>query len=111
MGLPMARNLLGAGFPLVVWNRTAERCAPLADAGARVVPEPAALAVADVVVTMVSDGQAARSVLVGSGLLGDLRPGSLVLEMSTIGPGAVTSSQARPHVTAFTCWMLPSRAA
>jgi 3-hydroxyisobutyrate dehydrogenase/2-hydroxy-3-oxopropionate reductase len=39
---------------------------------------------------MVSDGQAARSVLVESGLLDDLRPGSIVLEMSTIGPTAVT---------------------
>ena len=27
MGLAMARNVLGAGFPLVVWNRTAARCA------------------------------------------------------------------------------------
>ena len=35
MGLAMARNVLGAGFPLVVWNRTAERCAPLVDAGAQ----------------------------------------------------------------------------
>jgi 3-hydroxyisobutyrate dehydrogenase-like beta-hydroxyacid dehydrogenase len=35
---------------------------------------------------MLSDGQAARSVLVDSGLLDDLRPGSVVLEMSTIGP-------------------------
>jgi 3-hydroxyisobutyrate dehydrogenase-like beta-hydroxyacid dehydrogenase len=90
MGLVMARNLLGAGFPLVVWNRTAERCAPLVDAGATIAPEPEALAAADVVVTMVSDGQAARSVLVESGLLGDLRPGSVVLEMSTIGPTAAT---------------------
>jgi 3-hydroxyisobutyrate dehydrogenase-like beta-hydroxyacid dehydrogenase len=89
MGLAMARNLLGAGFPLVVWNRTAERCAPLIDAGARAAAEPAALAAADIVVTMVSDGQAARSVLVESGLLDDLRPGSIVLEMSTIGPTAV----------------------
>jgi 3-hydroxyisobutyrate dehydrogenase-like beta-hydroxyacid dehydrogenase len=88
MGLAMARNLLGAGFPLVVWNRTAGRCAPLAAAGARVADEPAALATADVVVTMVSDGEAARSVLVESGLLDDLRPGSVVLEMSTIGPTA-----------------------
>ena len=38
--------------------------------------------------TMVSDGQAARSVLVESGLLDDLRPGTVVLEMSTIGPTA-----------------------
>jgi 3-hydroxyisobutyrate dehydrogenase-like beta-hydroxyacid dehydrogenase len=88
MGLAMARNLLGAGFPLVVWNRTAERCSPLAEAGARVAADPAALAAADVVVTMVSDGQAARSVLVESGLLDSLRPASMVLEMSTIGPAA-----------------------
>jgi 3-hydroxyisobutyrate dehydrogenase-like beta-hydroxyacid dehydrogenase len=89
MGLAMARNLLGAGFPLVVWNRTAERCIPLVDAGARAAAEPAALAAADAVVTMVSDGQAAWSVLVESGLLSELRTGSVVLEMSTIGPIAV----------------------
>jgi 3-hydroxyisobutyrate dehydrogenase len=88
MGLPMARNLLGAGFPLIVWNRTADRCAPLAEAGATAVAEPASLATADVVVTMVSDGRAARAVLVESGLLDQLRPGSVVLEMSTIGPTA-----------------------
>ena len=44
---------------------------------------------ADVVVTMVSDGAAARAVLAESGLLVSLRPGSVVLEMSTIGPTAV----------------------
>jgi 3-hydroxyisobutyrate dehydrogenase-like beta-hydroxyacid dehydrogenase len=88
MGLAMARNLLAAGFPLVVWNRTTERCTPLAGAGARVVTVPAGLAAADVVVTMVSDGEAARSVLVESGLLDARRPGSVVLEMSTIGPTA-----------------------
>jgi 3-hydroxyisobutyrate dehydrogenase len=54
MGLAMARNLLGAGFSLVVWNRTAERCSPLVDIGARVAAAPAALAAADVVVTMSS---------------------------------------------------------
>jgi 3-hydroxyisobutyrate dehydrogenase-like beta-hydroxyacid dehydrogenase len=89
MGFAMARNLLAAGFPLVVWNRTAERCIPLVDAGATTAAAPAALAAADVVVTMVSDARAARSVLVESGLLDDLRPGSVVLEMSTIGPTAV----------------------
>ena len=99
MGLAMARNLLAAGFPLVVWNRTAERCAPLRDAGATVAPEPAALAAADVVVTMVSDGQAVRSVLVDSGLLADMRPGSVVVDMSTIGPTAVAelAAEARRH--------------
>lgn len=89
MGLPMARNVLAAGFPLVVWNRTPERCAPLVDAGARGAGHAVELAEADVVVTMVSDGAAARAVLVESGLLDALRAGSVVLEMSTIGPTAV----------------------
>ena len=89
MGLAMAGNLLGAGFPLLVWNRTPERCAPLVAAGATAAADPAGLAAADVVVTMVADGQAAHSVLVESGLLDGLRPGSVVLEMSTIGPTAV----------------------
>jgi 3-hydroxyisobutyrate dehydrogenase-like beta-hydroxyacid dehydrogenase len=99
MGLPMARNLLAAGFPLLAWNRTAERCAPLVEEGAEAVREPASLAAADVVVTMLTDGRAAHSVLVESGLLGKLRPGSVVLEMSTIGPTAVAdlSGEARQH--------------
>lgn len=97
MGAAMARNLLDACFPLVVWNRTAERCTPLVDAGATRADEPAALAAADVVVTMVSDGRAARSVLVESGLLAALRPGSVVLEMSTIGPAAVAELAAHAH--------------
>jgi 3-hydroxyisobutyrate dehydrogenase-like beta-hydroxyacid dehydrogenase len=88
MGLAMARNVLRGGFPLVVWNRTAERSSPLVDAGAEIASEPAGLAAVDVVVTMLSDAQAARSVLVESGLLDDLQPGSVVLEMSTIGPTA-----------------------
>jgi 3-hydroxyisobutyrate dehydrogenase/2-hydroxy-3-oxopropionate reductase len=85
----MARNVLRAGFPLVVWNRTAERCVPLVEEGADAAADPASLAAADVVVTMLTDGHAARSVLVESGLLEKLRPGSVVLEMSTIGPTAV----------------------
>lgn len=89
MGAAMARSVLGAGLALVVWNRTAERCAPLVEAGATSVAEPRGLAVAEVVVTMVSDGPAAHSVLVDSGLLDAMRPGSIVLEMSTIGPAAV----------------------
>jgi 3-hydroxyisobutyrate dehydrogenase/2-hydroxy-3-oxopropionate reductase len=99
MGLAMARNLLRAGFPLVVWNRTSERCAPLVDEGAVLATGPEALAAADVVVTMLSDGQAARAVLVESGLLATLRPGSVVLEMSTIGPAAVAelSAEAERH--------------
>jgi 3-hydroxyisobutyrate dehydrogenase-like beta-hydroxyacid dehydrogenase len=99
MGLAMARNLLEAGFPLLVWNRTAERYTPLVEQGAEAVPGPASLGAADVVVTMLTDGAAVHSVLVDGGLLEKLRPGSVVLEMSTIGPAAVAelSAHARRH--------------
>jgi 3-hydroxyisobutyrate dehydrogenase/2-hydroxy-3-oxopropionate reductase len=95
----MARALLRAGFPLLVWNRRAERCAPLVEEGAEAVPEAVSLAAADVVVTMLTDGRAASSVLVESGLLEQLQPGSVVLEMSTIGPAAVAelAGEARRH--------------
>jgi 3-hydroxyisobutyrate dehydrogenase-like beta-hydroxyacid dehydrogenase len=88
MGLPMARNILAAGFPLLVWNRTSSRSAELVAAGATAVDTPAELGPTDVVVTMLSDGAAVRSVLVEGGLLAALRPGSIVIEMSTIGPKA-----------------------
>ena len=66
MGLPMARNLLAAGFPLTVFNRTEARCRPLLDAGAKLATSPAELARAsEVVVTMVADGEAARSLIAG----------------------------------------------
>ena len=97
MGLPMARNLLRAGFPLLVWNRTADRCAPLVEEGATAVDEPTGLAAADVVVTMLADGAVARAVLVDSGLLDALRAGTVVLEMSTIGPTAAIELAEEAH--------------
>ncbi|HEY2054231.1 MAG TPA: NAD(P)-dependent oxidoreductase [Solirubrobacterales bacterium] len=94
MGLPMARNVLDAGFPLTVFNRTPERCAPLVEAGATLAPTPAELARAsDVVITMVADGDAVRAMLDGpDGLLAGAEsraggePGLVLAEMSTIGP-------------------------
>jgi 3-hydroxyisobutyrate dehydrogenase-like beta-hydroxyacid dehydrogenase len=88
MGFAMARNVLGAGFPLIVFNRTASRATPLVDEGAAAVTSPTELGVCDIVVTMVSDGGGAWEILVDGGLLDALRPGSVVLEMSTIGPTA-----------------------
>jgi 3-hydroxyisobutyrate dehydrogenase/2-hydroxy-3-oxopropionate reductase len=89
MGFAMARNVLAAGFPLLVWNRTPERHAALVEEGATAVRDPASLAAADVVVAMLTDGSASHAVLVESGLLEQMRPGSIVLEMSTIGPKSV----------------------
>jgi 3-hydroxyisobutyrate dehydrogenase len=54
MGSRMARNLLDKGFPLTVWNRTADRAQPLAAAGAHVARTPRDLAAAsDIVVSSV----------------------------------------------------------
>jgi 3-hydroxyisobutyrate dehydrogenase/2-hydroxy-3-oxopropionate reductase len=84
----MARNVLAAGFPLAVWNRSVERTEPLAAQGAEVARDPADLADADVVVTMLADADAVRQVVVGSGLSGRLGPEAILVDMSTIGPAA-----------------------
>lgn len=90
MGLPMARALLRAGFSLTVQNRTVRRALLLGDQGATVVESPAEVAAAcDVVITMLSDGQAVEDVMHGpDGLLSDPRAGLVLIEMSTIGPDA-----------------------
>ncbi len=90
MGRGMAMNLLRAGFPLTVWNRTAERAEPLAAAGAAAASSPAALAaVSDIIITCVSDTPDVEAVILGpQGVLAGIRPGSLVVDMSTISPQA-----------------------
>jgi 3-hydroxyisobutyrate dehydrogenase-like beta-hydroxyacid dehydrogenase len=88
MGGRMARNLLKKGFPLTVWNRTPERCEPLAKGGARVAKNPWDLAEhSDVVVACVADPAAVeRLVFAADGLLGGVRPGFRYLECSTVSP-------------------------
>jgi 3-hydroxyisobutyrate dehydrogenase/2-hydroxy-3-oxopropionate reductase len=90
MGLPMARRLLDAGFPLTVWNRSPGKADELA--GARVAATPRELAESsDVVVTMLADAAALEQVLHGDdGLLAGLRDGAVVVDMSTIGQEAAT---------------------
>lgn len=97
MGSPMARNVLSAGFPLTVFNRTAEKAEALAAAGASVAATPAELAAgADVVVTMVADADAVRALLEGpEGILAGASPGLVLVEMSTIGPLAARELAAR----------------
>ncbi|HVW42526.1 MAG TPA: NAD(P)-dependent oxidoreductase [Amycolatopsis sp.] len=84
MGLPMARNLLAAGFTVRAWNRTRDKAEPLAADGAQVAGTPAeAVESADFVVTMLTDGPAGHEVI--SGAL-DAVPGDAVwLQMSTVG--------------------------
>lgn len=90
MGQPMARRLAASGSPLVVWNRTTGRAASVAAMGAQLADSPQALAArCDVVITMLSDAAAVRGILGGSGgTLAAARPGSIAVDMSTIGPVA-----------------------
>ncbi|MFF3485891.1 NAD(P)-dependent oxidoreductase [Streptomyces sp. NPDC002701] len=64
MGRPMALNLARAGTPLVVWNRTPARCAPLTAAGAEAVASPAEVFDrAGTVILMLADEAAVDTVL------------------------------------------------
>ncbi|GAA4183844.1 hypothetical protein GCM10022252_11800 [Streptosporangium oxazolinicum] len=83
MGVPMARRLVGAGYAVTTWNRT-----PRAIEGAASAASPAeAVSGAELVVTMLSDPAAVRRVLADAAP--GLRAGTVVVEMSTIGPEAV----------------------
>ena len=88
MGSPMARRLLAAGYPLTVWNRTASRAEPFQAERANVAASPAeAVRDADVVITMLADPTAVREVI--AGIVRHLRPGTTLIEASTIGPQAL----------------------
>jgi 3-hydroxyisobutyrate dehydrogenase-like beta-hydroxyacid dehydrogenase len=98
MGTPMARRLLAAGHRVKVWNRRPARAAALATAGAEVAATPAQAVVdADVVITMLTDAAAVEAALfqTDGGAAGSLRPGAVVLQMSTIGPDEVRAVAAR----------------
>jgi 3-hydroxyisobutyrate dehydrogenase-like beta-hydroxyacid dehydrogenase len=85
MGSPMAMNLLKAGHDLTVYNRTAEKAKPVLNQGARAAANPAQASGADVVFTMLPDDHAVESVTFGeSGILPNLRPGSVHISSSTI---------------------------
>lgn len=90
MGRGMAHNILKAGFPLTVWNRTASRMDPLVQAGAKAGKDPADVAAqSDIVVICVSDTPDVEEVLFGErGVIHGARPGSLVIDCSTISPQA-----------------------
>jgi 2-hydroxy-3-oxopropionate reductase len=87
MGAPMARRLLGAGFPVTVWNRDVAKAQPLAADGAEVAQSAGdAARGASVVITMLTNGDAVAQVLFASGAAEALEPGAVVVDMSSIPP-------------------------
>jgi 3-hydroxyisobutyrate dehydrogenase len=93
MGTPMAMRLLHSGYLLSVWNRSAEKTAPLAKEGAAVASSPAkAAAGADFIITMLATPEAVEQVLFGpAGLAPALSPDQVLIDMSTVGPDEVRS--------------------
>ncbi len=98
MGAPMARRLADAGHELTVWSRNREHSDAFAQAhrdtatgagSVTVAGSPAAAGVgAEIAVTMLTDGGVVEEVVVGrDGLASGLAPGTVLLDMSTTGPG------------------------
>jgi 3-hydroxyisobutyrate dehydrogenase-like beta-hydroxyacid dehydrogenase len=106
MGLALCHRLLGAGVDLTVYNRTREKVTELAEAGASVADSPAKLADRDIVVTMVSDPAAFRSVTTGPDGLFSV-PGvspQVLVDSSTVS--ADVSEEVREAARARGCELL-----
>ncbi|MEM2925858.1 MAG: 2-hydroxy-3-oxopropionate reductase [Candidatus Bathyarchaeia archaeon] len=88
MGMPMATNILKAGYPLTVWNRTREKMRGLVSMGALPGESPKDVAEkSDVVITMVADSPDVEQVILGpQGVIEGAHPGLIVVDMSTISP-------------------------
>jgi len=88
MGKPMAMNILKAGYPLTVWNRTRSKMDDLLAAGASGAESPKEVAEkSEVVITIVTDSPDVEEVILGpQGVIHGAHPGLVVIDMSTISP-------------------------
>lgn len=90
MGRPMSINLLKAGFDVTVYNRTPGRAQEVVAAGAKEAASPRELAeVTDYIITCVTGPDDVKEVVLGpNGVIEGAKPGSVVIDMSTISPEA-----------------------
>ena len=89
LGSRIAQRLVAAGFPMVVYDRDRTQATGLAARGAEVAKDPGRLASeVDVVLSCLLDGAAVETVYLGTGnVLRNARPGTRIIELSTIAPG------------------------
>ncbi|HEY9049348.1 MAG TPA: NAD(P)-dependent oxidoreductase [Ohtaekwangia sp.] len=89
MGIPMAQQLIKAGFPVTVYNRNKAKESALQSTGAKAAATPAeVLQQSDIVILMVSDDEATREIFTGTnGLLHANFSGKIIINMSTVSPG------------------------
>lgn len=87
MGFPMAKNILKSGYSLKVFNRSLAKAEALEEFGAEIAKTLEELVKdSDVVITMLTDDKAVDEVMSSSSFLENLKPGSIVIDMSSIKP-------------------------
>jgi 2-hydroxy-3-oxopropionate reductase len=92
MGLPMAKNILKAGYNLKAFNRSKNKAAPLKDQGAEISSSiKEAVSDSDVVITMLTDDTAVDEIMSSSDFLGGLKSESIVIDMSSVKPSTATN--------------------
>jgi 2-hydroxy-3-oxopropionate reductase len=91
MGLPMAKNILKAGYNLKAFNRSQNKAAPLKDMGAEISSSiKEAVSDSDVVITMLTDDTAVDEIMSSSDFLEGLKSDSIVIDMSSVKPSTAT---------------------
>ncbi len=88
MGKGMSLNLLKAGYPVTVWNRTESKTKPVVDAGAKLAKTPREVAEnSDIVVSIVTGSNDVKEVILGeNGAIHGAKKGMVFIDMSTISP-------------------------
>lgn len=107
MGAPIARRLIGAGYPLTLWNRSASKARDVAGAGA-IASETAAQAVegAKLVFLCLTDAEAIESVLFGAGRVADaIDPDATIVDFSTSSPAQAAALARRLKETRGADWL------
>jgi 3-hydroxyisobutyrate dehydrogenase len=107
MGLPMTQRLLAAGYPLSVWNRSFDKCAPLQALGAQVMASPAQLcAQADIVMLCLANTEVVREVVFGpGGIVETAKPGQLLVDFSSLEPAATREMAAELQARCGMHWV------
>ena len=91
MGLPMSKNILKAGYNLTAFNRSKNKAEPLKEFGAKISNTlKDAVDGSDIVITMLTDDTAIDEVMNNSDFLNNLKPGAIVIDMSSVKPTTAT---------------------
>ena len=91
MGLPMSKNIEKAGYNLKVFNRSRNKAEPLKEFGANIsITLKDLVDDSDIVITMLTDDTAVEEVMNNSDFLENLKPGAIVIDMSSVKPTTAT---------------------